>query len=638
MKIAKGTILSAKLSLIALTFACVTTVTYGALPFTVTNLPATDVTASSAQLNGVVNPSGKKARYMFQTRAPGKKRFLRATPWTTIPKGLSNVEVSNVVNGLTADSTYEYRLVAMRGVARRVSQVLTFTATDPESGTPSVTTSPATVVTTSSANLNGTASPNGAEPLTVYFEYGTTTAYGTTTTPVTVIANNSEVVSAIGGLANDTTYHFRLVGSNSLGLVFGGDQSFSTSANAPVATTLPPTGVTSYNATLNGTVNPNGSGVTARFEYGLTEAYGNNTDLVAFAPTNIAQPLTATIVGGLLPNTTYHYRVVINGNVTGADVAFTTPTLPTAAPTVFTTAATGVGATTATLDGTVNPNGSATTANFQWGTTTAYGNFTEVVSFSAGHNNQGVIVNLAGLTPNQTYHFRLVATNSNGTTLGNDVTFMTSDTPPSAPAAVTEAATGVTTTSATLHGSVNPNRAETTVRFEWGLTTSYGNQTAEVTLPAGNGVVPLTAALSGLEPNTTYHFRIVGINSVGTSPGADLTFTTPPTTVQPPTVITTAATSVGSTTATLNGTVNPNGAETTVFLEYGLDVSYGSLSAPIVIPAGNGAVPVFANIEGLLPNTTYHFRVVAINEADTIAGDDLTFTTAAAIDAPKRRR
>src|SRR5436190_23852802 len=215
------------------------------------------------------------------------------------------------------DSTYEYRLLAMRGVERRVSQVLTFTATDPESGTPSVTTSPATVVTASSANLNGTASPTGAEPLTVYFEYGTTTAYGTTATPVTVNASNSEVVSAIGGLANDTTYHFRIVGSNSLGVIFGADQSFSTSANAPIATTLQATAITTSGATLNGTVNPNGSGVSARFEYGTTTAYGTTTDLALFAPTNSAQALTATI-GGLLPNTTYHYRVVINGIITSA--------------------------------------------------------------------------------------------------------------------------------------------------------------------------------------------------------------------------------------------------------------------------------------------------------------------------------
>jgi trimeric autotransporter adhesin len=640
MKIAKGILVWAKLSVITLIVASATTVTNGALPFTVTNLPATDITASSAQVNGVVNPSGKKARYIFQTRAPGKKRFLRATPWTIIPKGQSNVEVSGQLTGLAADSTYEYRIVAFRGLTRRVSEVLTFTATDPGTGTPAVTTTPATVVTTSSANLNGTASPNGAEALTVYFEYGTTTAYGTPTPSITVSANNSEVVSAIGSLANDTTYHFRIVGSNSLGVIFGADQSFSTSASAPIATTLPASAITTSGATLNGTVNPNGSDVSARFEYGTTTDYGTPTALVNFPAAGGAASLTATI-GGLLPNTIYHYRVVINGNITGADQTFTTATLPTSAPTVTTTAATGASVTTATLNGTVNPNGSATKANFLWGTTTAYGNFTDVVSLSAGDSAEAIVANLAGLTPNQTYHFRLVATNSNGTTLGTDVTFMTSDTPPSAPSAVTAAATDVTATTATLNGSVNPNRAETTVRFQYGLNISYDRETAEITLPAGNGVVPLTAALTGLAPNTTYHFRIIGINSVGTSPGADFTFTTPPSETPPASATTTAATSVGTTTATINGTVNPNGGAKTAYLQFGTTTSYELGTIPRAIDAGNADVLVSADLEGLSPGTEYHFRLVVDNGpgVDVTEGADLTFTTlGAAIDVRKRNR
>jgi trimeric autotransporter adhesin len=631
----KGILVWAKLSAIALIVASATTVTNGALPFTVTNLPATDVTASSAQVHGVVNPSGKKARYMFQTRAPGKKRFLRATPWTVIPKGEFNVEVSGELTGLAADSTYEYRLVALRGVTRRVSEVLTFTATDPGTGTPAVTTSPATGVTTTGATLNGTASPNGTDELTVYFEYGPSTAYGNTTTSTTVPANDTAVSTPISGLANDTTYHFRIVGSNSLGVIFGADQSFSTSASAPIATTLAASAITTSGATLNGTVNPNGSDVSARFDYGTTTAYGTPTASVNFPAAGGAAPLTATI-GGLLPNTVYHYRVVINGTITGADQTFTTATLPTSAPAVTTTAATGASATTATLNGTVNPNGSATKANFQWGTTAAYGNFTDVVSLSAGNSVEAIVANLAGLTPNETYHFRLVATNSNGTTLGNDVTFMTSDTPPSAPLAVTEAATDVTTTTATLHGSVNPNRAQTTVRFQYGLTTSYDHETAEITLPAGNGVVPLMAALTGLTPNSTYHFRIVGNNSVGTSPGADFTFTTPPTTVQPPTISITAS-PVGTTTATLNGIVNPNGSATLAVVQYGFDESYSLGTFPFNVDAGNSPVPVTVNLEGLSPNTTYFFHIVAENEAGTSTGADLTFTTAAA-DTFKRRR
>lgn len=94
------------------------------------------------------------------------------------------------------------------------------------------------------------------------------------------------------------------------------------------------------------------------------------------------------------------------------------------------------------------------------------------------------------------------------------------------PAVVTNAATGVTSSSATLNGTVNPESLATTYQFNWGLTTSYGNSTASAS--AGSGAVPVaeTASLTGLLANTTYHYQIQATNSAGTSFGADQTFTT----------------------------------------------------------------------------------------------------------------
>ncbi|MCX6249766.1 MAG: T9SS type A sorting domain-containing protein [Bacteroidetes bacterium] len=115
-----------------------------------------------------------------------------------------------------------------------------------------------------------------------------------------------------------------------------------------------------------------------------------------------------------------------------------------------------------------------------------------------------------------------------------------------APTVTTLAATGVTGTVATLNGSVNANGASTTVTFNWGLTISYGNTVAGTPgTVTGGSPTPVLANLTGLAPVTTYHFRCVGVNSVGTTNGNDLTFTT----CQPPAA---AGTITGPTTVCQN--------------------------------------------------------------------------------------
>ena len=96
-----------------------------------------------------------------------------------------------------------------------------------------------------------------------------------------------------------------------------------------------------------------------------------------------------------------------------------------------------------------------------------------------------------------------------------------------------------------------------------------------------------------------------------------------------PTATTSAATSVSSTSATLNGTVNPNGASTTVTFEYGTTTSYGNAVTASQSPlSGSSAQSVSANVSGLTPGSAYHFRVKATNSAGTSYGSDVTFTTA----------
>ena len=306
------------------------------------------------------------------------------------------------------------------------------------------------------------------------------------------------------------------------------------------------------------------------------------------------------------------------GNSGGRYCGQSGPTSPGAT----TNPANNVASNSATLNGTVNPHGLTTTVYFQYGTTISYGSATPNQTFT-GNTTRSVTANVSGLTASRTYHFRIVAHNSAGTTYGNDRTFTTLS-PTGPPVVITKPATLVASYSATLNGSLDPHGLPTTVYFQYGTTTSYGLTTAPQS-KSGNTYQNVLANISGLMAGTTYHFRIVATNSAGTRYGADRTFTALSPT-GPPVVITNPATNVTSSSATLKGTVDPHGLNTSVHFQYGTTTSYGSTTASQT-KTGNTYQNVSANISGLSAHRTYHFRIVATNSAGTRYGADKTFRT-----------
>ncbi|HEY5197508.1 MAG TPA: hypothetical protein VIJ51_10835 [Solirubrobacteraceae bacterium] len=213
----------------------------------------------------------------------------------------------------------------------------------------------------------------------------------------------------------------------------------------------------------------------------------------------------------------------LTGLLAAGVLAASASALPLTAPVVTTGTATTPTQTATTLSGTVNPVGQATTYQFDYGTTTSYGTSTTSTSAGAGIADVPVTANLTGLTPATTYHFRLEATNASGPTDGTDGTFTTAG----APVVVTGAATGVTGTTATLGGTVDPTGIAATYVFQYGPTTAYGQTTAAQSAGAGTTAMAASAALTGLAPGTTYHYRLAATNTYTTVPGADATFVTP---------------------------------------------------------------------------------------------------------------
>jgi len=192
------------------------------------------------------------------------------------------------------------------------------------------------------------------------------------------------------------------------------------------------------------------------------------------------------------------------------------------------------------------------------------------------------------------------------------------------PLITTTAASSVADVTATVNGTVLANSNTVAVSFEYGTTTAYGNTSAGTPgTVSGTTVTPVSGNLSGLLPLTTYHYRTVGSIGLFKYYGADLTFTT---TAAPPTVVTTTATAILDTEATLNGTVKANDASTTVTFEYGTTIAYGSvINATPNIVTGNLVTPVSATITGLIVNTTYHFRIVAVSSGGVSYGNDVSF-------------
>ncbi len=195
-----------------------------------------------------------------------------------------------------------------------------------------------------------------------------------------------------------------------------------------------------------------------------------------------------------------------------------------APPAAVAKAATNVTTGAATIPGSVDPNGAATTYEVQYGTSDAYGLTTASRTTGAGDDPIAVSFVLSRLTANTVYHYRLVATNAAGIARTADRTFRTDSV--LAPVVRTGAAGPVAARAATVTGTVNPRGRATTFRFEYGKGTKLDRRTGRV--PVGDGTAQVAvAALLKLAPDTTYSFRLTATNSAGTRRGARRSFRTP---------------------------------------------------------------------------------------------------------------
>jgi RHS repeat-associated protein len=365
-----------------------------------------------------------------------------------------------------------------------------------------------------------------------------------------------------------------------------------------------------------------------------------------------------------------------------------------------------INSTSAVLKGVVRPKGLATTYQFEYGTTTAYGSKAPTSPASAGSvvGEVEVAKTVSTLQTQTTYHYRLVATNVEGVTYGSDQTFTTRHpaepywknlktgetldhevtlglsgtlsipiqessgvkcpvtasmvlypgyqgvlspftftTGKCEPFGELKAACTIQSTESSPPFSLQANKSNIAIgnlSFRWVFAKSFECAQGEwVVTGVEPKLTPVPAFTQGAITSVTPAGTIKVVSSAGTSTvsmtgqleldaaskgvyGLAWTKVLPKATTE-------SASSITATQATLNGTVNPEASDTTYYFEYGPTTAYGTKIPATAASVGSGTsnVAVAQTPKGLTEGTTYHYRLVAINEAGTKLGSDVAFET-----------
>jgi phosphodiesterase/alkaline phosphatase D-like protein len=391
-------------------------------------------------------------------------------------------------------------------------------------------------------------------------------------------------------------------------------------------TTSDATGIWTTAATLNGNLDSLGTAdsVDVSFEWGVSTDYGNETT----PELRTAAGSVQADLSGLAPNTTYHFRIKAagrDGTVYGPDMQFTTGPAP---PVATTSDVAKIKTTSATLRGSLDSLGTATTVtvSFEYGTAT--GSYTHTTADQARTSTGAFSADLTGLTPGTTYYYRAKADGDGDPIYGAEKTFTTSTT---APSVTTNDATNFAMTSATLNGELASlgTAGSATVSFVWGTAAGAYTQTTANQSRTITGAFSADLAAGSLTPGTTYYYRAVADGDGPPVYGVEKTFTTLTTA---PTVTTNDASNPATTSATLNGNLTTLGTAATVNVSFEWGTATGAYTQTTANQSRTitGAFSADLAAGSLTPGTTYYYRAKADGDGAPVYGVEKSFTTLAA--------
>jgi hypothetical protein len=615
---------------------------------------ASNVTTAAADLSGTVTSDGglgiTSRGFVYSVTATEANPTLGASGVTQIALAGTTGAMSTTVSGLASGTSHSFRAYATNGAGTTYTPAQTFTTL----GAPSINSPSNSGVTSTAATLGGTVSSDGASTITelgVVYSLTTTNAdpfiLGSGVTKVVASGTVGVFTAGVTGLTPGANYSFKAFATNAIGTSYTSVDTFQTQPVSPSIGSPGSSSIGLSTATLGANVTSDGgAAITQRgFVFSPTATDSNpllgSTGVTASIVSGTTGALSSSL-SGLASGVAYTFKAFATNSV-GTSYTSTGTFTTLAVPAISGSSMSGITDTTASLGANVTSDGGSaiTERGVAYSLTASDANPTigspGVTKAVASGTTGAFTAAVTGLTPGANYSFRAFATSAVGTTYTSPRTFVTL----ALPAISGASSSTVGSSSATLSANATSDGGSTITQrgFVYSLTANdanpvIGNPGVTTSVIAGT-TGSFASSVTGLSPGASYSFKAFATNAVGTAYTSVGTFQT----LAFPVATTAAATSVGLSAATLNGSVNPLGSGTTALFEYGLSTSYGTQSTASPAPgSGSAPVNVSAAITGLTCSSTYHFRIVATSAAGSVNGADRTFTTSTcqglAIDDP----
>jgi hypothetical protein len=533
------------------------TVTTPAAPPAVDAEGLSSLTGTSAGLAAQINANNQETTYEFEysTEATGETlegTIVKVPGAEPLPAVFGDQAVEVKAEPLQPQTTYFWRVVATNAAKETTSgKVETFPTPLP----PETPTMEPVVLEGLTAKLKGTLNPAGTPEVNSNYEFRYRLSASECEPAELATVNlpeagveKEEVSGEAPLLQPNATYAFCLLARNQVGeTALSSVQTIETPPAPPTVEAESSSGMASTVITLKGEINPNNQETTYAFEYSTNENLEGATQVPGASPlpSGFGNQPVETKLEGLAPRTQYFWRITATNatNVTnGTTETFTTFDKPL----VTAEAAQAVTRTTAAVGGAVNPGGLSTRSHLVYVEDAQYNaganECPQEVACAYGENAKTTPSELIGATdysvhsvgplgleelkPGTTYHYTLIATNSEGTRVTSDQTFTTS--PATPPSASTGEASGVTQLSATLSGTADTRGLPGTLSFQVALSPEGGSPEPATVSGSGSGTsVSITFSFGPyLQPGTTYYYRAYATNADGTAAGEWRSFTT----------------------------------------------------------------------------------------------------------------